>query len=54
MFYTTINLTLETSKLSPLHLPSPVKKEQQPKGNTFINLGVILAKNESLKIVLDS
>ena len=33
---------------------SPVKKEQQPKGNTFINPVIILAKRESLKIVLDA
>ena len=32
---------------------SPVNKEQQPKGNTFINPFIILAKGETLKIVLD-
>ena len=31
---------------------SPVNKEEQPKGNTFINPVIILAKKESLKIVL--
>ena len=33
---------------------SPVNKEEQPKSNTFINPVIILAKGESLKIVLDS
>ena len=33
---------------------STVKKEEQPKGNTFINPFIILAKGESLKIVLDA
>ena len=33
---------------------SPVNKEKQPKGNTFINPVIILAKRESLKIVLDA
>ena len=33
---------------------SPVNKEEQPKGNTFINPFIILAKGESLKIVLDA
>ena len=33
---------------------SPVNKEGQPKGNTFINLVNVLAKGESLKIVLAS
>ena len=33
---------------------SPVNKEEQPKGNTFINPVIILAKGESLKIVLDA
>ena len=32
---------------------SPVNKEAQPKGKTFINLVIILNKEESLKIVLD-
>ena len=30
----------------------PVNKEEQPKVNTFINPVIILAKGESLKIVL--
>ena len=42
----------------PIHLHdkviSPVNKEEQPKGNTFINPVIILAKGESLKIVLDA
>ena len=33
---------------------SPVNKEEQPKANTFINPVIILAKGESLKIVLDA
>ena len=33
---------------------SPVNKEEQPKGNTFINPVIILAKGESLKIILDA
>ena len=33
---------------------SPVNKEEQPKCNTFINPVIILAKGESLKIVLDA
>ena len=33
---------------------SPVNKEEQPKGNTFINPVIILAKGESPKIVLDA
>ena len=33
---------------------SPVNKEEHPKGNTFINPVIILAKGESLKIVLDA
>ena len=33
---------------------SPVNKEEQPKGNLFINPVIILAKGESLKIVLDA
>ena len=33
---------------------SPVKKEQQPKSNTFINPVIILAEGDSLKIVLDA
>ena len=33
---------------------SPINEEEQPKGNTFINPFIILAKGESLKIVLDA
>ena len=33
---------------------SPVSKEQHPNGNTFSNPAVILAKGESLIIVLDA
>ena len=33
---------------------SPVNKEEQPNNNTFINPVIILAKGESLKIVLDA
>ena len=33
---------------------SPVNKEEQPKGNTFIKPVIILAKGESPKIVLDA
>ena len=33
---------------------SPVNKEEQPKGSTFSNPVIILAKGESLKIVLDA
>ena len=33
---------------------SPLNKEEQPKKNTFINPVIILAKGESLKIVLDA
>ena len=33
---------------------SPVNREEQPKGNTFINPVFIIAKAESLKKVLDA
>ena len=33
---------------------SPVNKEEQPKGNNFINPDIVLAEGESLKIVLDA
>ena len=33
---------------------SPVNKEEQPKGNTFIIPVIILAKRESIKIALDA
>ena len=40
--------------LEQYEIISPVNKEEQPKGNTFINPVTILAKGESLKIVLDA
>ena len=40
--------------LEQYEIISPVNKEEQPKGNTFINPVIILAKVESLKIVLDA
>ena len=40
--------------LKQYEIISPVNKEEQPKGNTFINPVIILAKGESLKIVLDA
>ena len=40
--------------LEQYEIISPVNKEEQPKGNTFINPVFILAKGESLKIVLDA
>ena len=35
--------------LEQYNIISPVNKEEQPKGNTFINPVIILAKGESLK-----
>ena len=40
--------------LEQYEILSPVNKEEEPKGNTFINPVIILAKGESLKIVLDA
>ena len=40
--------------LEQCEFKSPVNKEEQLKGNTFINPVIILAKGESLKIVLDA
>ena len=40
--------------LEQYEIVSPVNKEEQPKGNTFINPVIILAKGESLKVVLDA
>ena len=40
--------------LEQYEIISPVNKEEQPKENTFINPVIILAKGESLKIVLDA
>ena len=40
--------------LEQYEILSPVNKEEQPKGNTFINSVIILAKGESINIVLDA
>ena len=40
--------------LEQYNIISPVNKEEQPKGNTIIKPVIILAKGESLKIVLDA
>ena len=40
--------------LEQYEIVSPVNKEEQPKSNTFINPVIILAKGETLKIVLDA
>ena len=40
--------------LDQYEIISPVNKEEKPKFNTFINPVIILAKGESLKIVLDA
>ena len=40
--------------LEQYEIISPVNKKEQLKGNTFINPVIILAKGESLKIVLDA
>ena len=40
--------------LDQYEIISPVNKEEQPKGITYINPVIILAKGESLKIVLDA
>ena len=40
--------------LEQYEIISPVNTEEQPKGNTFINPVIILAKGESLKLVLDA
>ena len=37
--------------LEQYEIISQVNKEEQPKGNTFINPVIVLAKGESLKIV---
>ena len=47
-----VNRLLEI--LEQYEIISPVNKEEQLKGNTFINPVIILAKGESLKIVLDT
>ena len=48
----TLNRLLDI--LEQYEIISPVNKEEQPKGKTFINPVIILAKKESLKIVLDA
>ena len=40
--------------LEQYEIISPVNKEEQPKGNNFINPVLILTKRKSLKIVLDA
>ena len=40
--------------LEQYEIISPVNKEEQPKGNAFIKLVIILAKGESLKIIPDA
>ena len=40
--------------LEQYQIISPVIKEKQPKGNTFINPVIILVKGQSLKLVLDA
>ena len=40
--------------LEQYEIISPVNKEEQPNGNTFIDPVIILAKSESLKIVLNA
>ena len=47
-----VNQLLEI--LEQYEIISPVNKEEQPKGNAFINPVINLAKGESLKIVLDA
>ena len=47
-----VNRLLEI--LEQYEIISPLNKEEQPIGNTFINPGISLAKRESLKIVVDA
>ena len=47
-----VNRLLDT--LEQYEIISPVNKEEQPIGNTFINPVSILAKRESLKLFLDA
>ena len=49
-----VNRLLDILELKQYEIISPVKKEEQAKGDTFINPVFILAKGESLKIVLDA
>ena len=51
-FYDKVNRLLDI--LEQYEIIYLVNKEEHPKGNTFINLNIILAKGESLKIVLDA
>ena len=46
-----VNRLLEI--LEQYEIISPVNKEEQPKGNTLIKPVIILAKGESIKVVLD-
>ena len=48
----TVNRLLDI--LEQYEIIASVNKEEQPKGNTFINPVIFLAKDESLKIVLDA
>ena len=47
-----VNQLLEI--LEQYEIISPVNKEEQSESNTFLNRVIILAKGESLKIVLDA
>ena len=47
-------MTRSLDILEQYEIISPVNKEEQPKGNTFMNHVIILAKDESLKVVLDT
>ena len=47
-----VNRLLDT--LEQYEIISPVNKEEQPEGNTFIKPVMILAKGESLKITKDA
>ena len=51
-FHGKVNRLLDI--LEQYEIISPVNKEEEPKRNTFINPVIILAKRESLKIVLDA
>ena len=50
--YDKVNRLLDT--LEQYEIISPINKEEEPKGNFFINPVIILAKGESLKIVFDA
>ena len=51
-FYDKVNRLFDI--LEQNEIISPVKKSEQPKGNSFLNPVIILAKGETLKIVLDA